>query len=254
MLFLGSPFTFFLPTSPDLISLIEDFPQEHGNIFPPVMDSNRRTAYELDRSGEFYAEVSLIILDCLEMMAEVFSGTKDEKILLEMVFKTLLEALGKNQSTSVLDCIFYTQRSFVRKFPHLFYDDESDLCKDLSLRLLCHCSSILGRVRAQASLSLYLLLRESYQTVQKFSWVKLQLTVALSNLVDTSTEIREDKFHESLKNVVKYAEADNLQKETQFPSQHSDSFNVEDVVKISRPFKLLRREDGNSGDFWMKFI
>ena len=45
---------------------------------------------------------------------------------------------------------------FIQQFTGLLFDEETELCADLCLRLLRHCSSSL---RTQASASLYLLMR-----------------------------------------------------------------------------------------------
>ncbi|XP_071439014.1 dedicator of cytokinesis protein 7-like [Hetaerina americana] len=174
---------------------------------------------DVNRYGDLAAEVSLIVLDCLELFAEALRGTENEHRSMQMLIGTLLAALSKTQSFSVLGCIFSTQRSLVEKFPLLFFDDESELCKDLCLQLLLHCSSVVSKIRTQASLSLYLLIRQSFQMGQIFTWVKLQLTVAVSTLVANFKEIREDSIHKSLKNIIKYAEADSRYADTLLPDQ-----------------------------------
>ena len=78
-------------------------------------------------------------------------------------FQVLLHALGTNQSTMFLQHLFAVQRSFVFKFPSLLFDEASEHCADLCLRLLKHCSSSISPVRSQASASLYLLMRQNFE-------------------------------------------------------------------------------------------
>nr|CAD7401940.1 unnamed protein product [Timema cristinae] len=48
-------------------------------------------------------------------------------------------------------------------FPNLLFDEETEHCADLCLRLLKHCSSSMSSVRSQASASLYLLMRQNFE-------------------------------------------------------------------------------------------
>lgn len=51
----------------------------------------------------------------------------------------------------------------VLKFPEMLFEDDTELCADLCLRLLRHCSSRVGSVRSHASASLYLLMRQNFE-------------------------------------------------------------------------------------------
>ena len=52
---------------------------------------------------------------------------------------------------------------FLLQFPELLFDDDTELCADLCSRLLNHCSSAISSIRAQASASLYLLMRQNFE-------------------------------------------------------------------------------------------
>ena len=52
---------------------------------------------------------------------------------------------------------------FPLQFPELLFDDDTELCADLCSRLLNHCSSAISSIRAQASASLYLLMRQNFE-------------------------------------------------------------------------------------------
>ena len=45
----------------------------------------------------------------------------------------------------------------------MLFEEDTELCADLCLRLLRHCSSSVGSVRSQASASLYLLMRQNFE-------------------------------------------------------------------------------------------
>lgn len=49
------------------------------------------------------------------------------------------------------------------QFPEMLFEEDTELCADLCLRLLRHCSSRVGTIRAHASASLYLLMRQNFE-------------------------------------------------------------------------------------------
>lgn len=75
----------------------------------------------------------------------------------------LLRALARNQSTSVLQHMFNTQRALVFKYHSALFDEESERCGDLCLTLLTRCSSPLSAIRSHAAASLYLLMRQNFE-------------------------------------------------------------------------------------------
>ena len=48
------------------------------------------------------------------------------------------------------------------QFLDMLFVEETEQCADLCLRLLRHCSSLISQTRAQASASLYMLMRQNY--------------------------------------------------------------------------------------------
>lgn len=113
--------------------------------------------------GNLATEASMLVLDTLDLIVQVVSHTDHSQGLLASVLRVLLHALGTNQSTVFLQQLFAVQRSFVFKFPSLLFDEASEHCADLCLRLLKHCSSSISPVRSQASASLYLLMRQNFE-------------------------------------------------------------------------------------------
>lgn len=51
----------------------------------------------------------------------------------------------------------------VFQFPELLFEEETEQCADLCLRLLRHCSSSISTIRSHASASLYLLMRQNFE-------------------------------------------------------------------------------------------
>ena len=141
----------------------------------------------------------------------------------------------------LISLLFSVQRSFVFKFPSLLFDEASEHCADLCLRLLKHCSSSISPVRSQSSASLYLLMRQNFEIgnvsifflaffckkektpillfLQNFARVKMQVTMSLSSLVGTMENFNEEYLRKSLKTILVYAEQDHELAETSFPEQ-----------------------------------
>lgn len=111
-------------------------------------------------------------------LAAAFSPT-----LLTNIMKIMLNALGLEQSTVALTNLFAHQRSLVSKFPEILFEEDTEYCADMCMRLLKHCTSPLQAVRAQASASLYFLMRQNFDIGNNFSRVKMQVTMSLSTLV-----------------------------------------------------------------------
>lgn len=49
------------------------------------------------------------------------------------------------------------------QFPELLFEEETEQCADLCLRLLRSCSSSISTIRSHASASLYLLMRQNFE-------------------------------------------------------------------------------------------
>ncbi|XP_068095450.1 dedicator of cytokinesis protein 7 isoform X12 [Hyperolius riggenbachi] len=187
--------------------------------------------------GNLATEANLIILDTLEIIVQTVSVTESKESILGGVLKTLLHSMACNQSALYLQHCFATQRALVSKFPELLFEEETEQCADLCLRLLRHCSSSIGSIRSHASASLYLLMRQNFEIGNNFARVKMQVTMSLSSLVGTSQNFNEEFLRRSLKTILTYAEEDLELRETTFPDQVQDLvFNLHmilsDTVKM----------------------
>eukprot|EP00069_Balaena_mysticetus_P004402 bmy_00824T0 len=187
--------------------------------------------------GNLATEANLIILDTLEIVVQTVSVTESKESILGGVLKVLLHSMACNQSAVYLQHCFATQRALVSKFPELLFEEETEQCADLCLRLLRHCSSSIGTIRSHASASLYLLMRQNFEIGNNFARVKMQVTMSLSSLVGTSQNFNEEFLRRSLKTILTYAEEDLELRETTFPDQVQDLvFNLHmilsDTVKM----------------------
>uniref|UniRef100_A0A8C2NIG0 Dedicator of cytokinesis 7 n=1 Tax=Capra hircus TaxID=9925 RepID=A0A8C2NIG0_CAPHI len=92
------------------------------------------------------------------------------------------------------------------QFPELLFEEETEQCADLCLRLLRHCSSSISTIRSHASASLYLLMRQNFEIGNNFARVKMQVTMSLSSLVGTSQNFNEEFLRRSLKTILTYVQ------------------------------------------------
>lgn len=51
----------------------------------------------------------------------------------------------------------------ILQFPELIFEEDTEQCADLCLRLLRHCSSPVTNIRTHASASLYMLMRQNFE-------------------------------------------------------------------------------------------
>uniref|UniRef100_A0A673BXJ9 Dedicator of cytokinesis 7 n=1 Tax=Sphaeramia orbicularis TaxID=375764 RepID=A0A673BXJ9_9TELE len=202
------------------------------------MDKTRaELEHEALIDGNLATEANLIILDTLEIIVQTVSVTESKESILGGVLKVLLHSMACNQSALYLQHCFATQRALVSKFPELLFEEETEQCADLCLRLLRSCSSSISTIRAHASASLYLLMRQNFEIGNNFARVKMQVTMSLSSLVGTSQNFNEEFLRRSLKTILTYAEEDLELRETTFPDQVQDLvFNLHmilsDTVKM----------------------
>uniref|UniRef100_A0A8C6Q8M2 Dedicator of cytokinesis 7 n=1 Tax=Nothobranchius furzeri TaxID=105023 RepID=A0A8C6Q8M2_NOTFU len=128
------------------------------------MDKTRaELEHEALIDGNLATEANLIILDTLEIIVQTVSVTESKESILGGVLKVLLHSMACNQSALYLQHCFATQRALVSKFPELLFEEETEQCADLCLRLLRSCSSSISTIRSHASASLYLLMRQNFE-------------------------------------------------------------------------------------------
>ncbi|XP_072019097.1 dedicator of cytokinesis protein 7-like isoform X1 [Amphiura filiformis] len=206
-----------------------------------------RPLYELEQEanleGHLATEVVMVVVDGLELLVGTISSADHLQGSLTGVMGVLLHALAFNQSIIVLKNILATQRSLVFKYPELLFEEETEQCADLCLRLLHHCSSCIDVVRSHASASLYLLMRQNFEIGNNFARVKMQVTMSLSSLVGTETNFHEEYLRRSLKTILTYAEEDVELQETSFPEQVRDLvFNLHMILSDTVKMKEFQED------------
>ncbi|XP_029419625.1 dedicator of cytokinesis protein 6 isoform X4 [Nannospalax galili] len=187
--------------------------------------------------GNLATEASLVVLDTLEIIVQTVMLSETRESILGAVLKVVLYSLGSTQSASFLQHGLATQRALVSKFPELLFEEDTELCADLCLRLLRHCGSRISTIRTQASASLYLLMRQNFEIGHNFARVKMLVTMSLSSLVGTTQNFSEEHLRRSLKTILTYAEEDVGLRDSTFTEQVQDlMFNLHmiltDTVKM----------------------
>ncbi|XP_028728324.1 dedicator of cytokinesis protein 6 isoform X1 [Peromyscus leucopus] len=187
--------------------------------------------------GNLATEASLVVLDMLEIIVQTVMLSEARESVLSAVLKVVLYSLGSAQSALFLQHGLATQRALVSKFPELLFEEDTELCADLCLRLLRHCGSRVSAIRTHASASLYLLMRQNFEIGHNFARVKMLVTMSLSSLVGTTQSFSEEHLRRSLKTILTYAEEDIGLRESTFAEQVQDlMFNLHmiltDTVKM----------------------
>ncbi|XP_077186092.1 dedicator of cytokinesis protein 6 isoform X3 [Paroedura picta] len=187
--------------------------------------------------GNLATEANMVVLDTLEIIVQTVILSEAKESVLSGVLRVLLHSMACTPSAAFLQHCFATQRALVSKFPEMLFEEDTELCADLCLRLLRHCSSRVGTVRTHASASLYLLMRQNFEIGNNFARVKMQVTMSLSSLVGTAPQFSEDHLRRSLKTILSYTEEDLELRQTTFAEQVQDLvFNLHmilsDTVKM----------------------
>ncbi|OTF77624.1 dedicator of cytokinesis protein 7-like protein, partial [Euroglyphus maynei] len=218
------------------------------------MNNNSSNDYEDEMmiEGHLCTMVNLIVLDSITMIVNIFrqrikcissffirnsstassspSSTSlclrnkygNDEFVVASAMHALLQLFSLRQSSRVLEAAFDTERAILHHFPELLFIDglpDGEFCSELCYLLLKHCASQTLAIRANASASIYLLLRQYYQSNGHYSRIKIQITMSLSQLVGTSLTLNEINIRNALNNILLYALNDDSVRETQFPNQ-----------------------------------
>uniref|UniRef100_A0A8C4WSG1 Dedicator of cytokinesis 6 n=1 Tax=Gopherus evgoodei TaxID=1825980 RepID=A0A8C4WSG1_9SAUR len=202
-----------------------------------VDKSREEVEQEVLVEGNLATEANLVVLDMLEIIVQTVLLAEAKESMLDGVLRVLLHGMACTPSALFLQHCFASQRALVSKFPEMLFEEDTELCADLCLRLLGHCSSRVAAIRAHASASLYLLMRQNFEIGHNFARVKMQVTMSLSSLVGTSSNFSEEHLRRSLKTILTYAEEDAGLQDSSFSEQVQDLvFNLHmiltDTVKM----------------------
>eukprot|EP00051_Salpingoeca_urceolata_P015144 m.194842 g.194842 ORF g.194842 m.194842 type:complete len:2019 (+) comp18304_c1_seq1:82-6138(+) len=173
-------------------------------------------------------ETSLVLLDVVEVFMhdkrdELCSSGSSPNELMDLAFDVLIKMLRTNQGTQLLQHLFATLQGFVNKFPLVLFQGTTDYCAELCEQVLKYCSCHIQQTRSTASAFLYLLMRKNFQDKAPglarpgFSRVKVQATIALSQIVDTKGHNTEYFLRRSLGTIICYAKNDRAIRQTSFP-------------------------------------
>ncbi|XP_051893532.1 dedicator of cytokinesis protein 7-like isoform X2 [Pristis pectinata] len=168
-------------------------------------------------NGNLTMETNLIVLDTLELMIQLTSPMPEFRSVVTGVLKVLIHSLSCNQSTQYLKNCFNTQRAIIAKFPEVLFEEDSEHSMELCLLLLQRCTSHFETTRVQASVSVYLLMRQSYKA--HFPKAKMYITLTLASLAEKLSNQDKQCLQTSLGMIQTYLEADRAMKGTSFPGQ-----------------------------------
>ncbi|CAM4610803.1 unnamed protein product [Lepidochelys kempii] len=202
-----------------------------------VDKSREEVEQEVLVEGNLATEANLVVLDTLEIIVQTVLLAEAKESVLDGVLRVLLHGMACTPSALFLQHCFASQRALVSKFPEMLFEEDTELCADLCLRLLRHCSSRVAAIRTHASASLYLLMRQNFEIGHNFARVKMQVTMSLSSLVGTSSNFNEEHLRRSLKTILTYTEEDAGLRDSSFAEQVQDLvFNLHmiltDTVKM----------------------
>eukprot|EP01094_Clydonella_sp_ATCC50884_P017219 TRINITY_DN2957_c0_g1_i1.p1 TRINITY_DN2957_c0_g1~~TRINITY_DN2957_c0_g1_i1.p1 ORF type:complete len:1831 (-),score=674.61 TRINITY_DN2957_c0_g1_i1:292-5784(-) len=161
--------------------------------------------YQEPMETHLSVEVSYIILDVVESFCEAFQEElqNEDDPFLDKILHLLRKLLKSNQPQSFMSHVYATLRSLLFTCGKRIFGNLSFL-QDLCVVVLKHCNSDNLTTRCEASAFLFLMLERGFMNSATFGSVKVQMTIALSRLVE---ELETDGYmRRALKNVSTYAQ------------------------------------------------
>ncbi|CAI2357413.1 unnamed protein product [Caenorhabditis sp. 36 PRJEB53466] len=139
-------------------------------------------------------EVFMCVVEIIDHIIELSIESKNPQFpILRNVLFIIMHGLSCNVSDQALEVLFAVQQSFFTKFPAMILNQKPDLCKELLLKILRHCSTTkLESVRTMASISLYHYLRENFKRYKNLTRARAFLSTALSEVLSS---LSDDKFN-----------------------------------------------------------
>ncbi|XP_075043338.1 dedicator of cytokinesis protein 11 isoform X2 [Mixophyes fleayi] len=178
--------------------------------------------------GNCTTEVSLTVLDTISFFTQTFRtqllNTDCQNPLMKKVFDIYLAFLKNGQSEICLKHVFASLRSFISKFPSVFFKGRVNMCAAFCYEVLKCCTSKLGSTRNEASALLYLLMRNNFEFTKRRTFLRthLQIIIAVSQLTADVALSGGSRFQESLSIINNFANSDRAMKATAFPSEVKD--------------------------------
>ncbi|KAL0894603.1 hypothetical protein ABMA27_013165 [Loxostege sticticalis] len=166
-------------------------------------------------AGCLATEVGLTIIDraCLFMKN---LGAADG-----VAAKPYLKLLHCPQSESLYKHLFAALRAYINQFSETLFEGGSTLCAGVVSAVVKLCEARAAWLRREAAAALYLLMRANFQhgSGGNLTRVHLQVIIAVSKLLDSSTALNCKRFQESLSVINCFATGDKAMKGTGLSSE-----------------------------------
>ncbi|RVE53287.1 hypothetical protein evm_002120 [Chilo suppressalis] len=166
-------------------------------------------------AGCLATEVGLIIIDraCLFMK---YLGAADG-----VAAKPYLKLLHYPQSETLYKHLFAALRAYINQFSETLFEGGSTLCAGVVSAVVKLCEARAAWLRREAAAALYLLMRANFQhgSGGNLTRVHLQVIIAVSKLLDSSTALNCKRFQESLSVINCFATGDKAMKGTGLSSE-----------------------------------
>uniref|UniRef100_H2ZTS2 Dedicator of cytokinesis 11 n=1 Tax=Latimeria chalumnae TaxID=7897 RepID=H2ZTS2_LATCH len=178
--------------------------------------------------GNLATEVCLTVLDTTSGFTQSFKSqlldSDGHNPLMKKVFDVHLSFLKAGQSEAALKHVFASLRSFINKFPSVFFKGRINMCATFCYEVLKCCTSRLSSTRKEASALLYLLMRNNFEYTKRKTFLRthLQIIIAVSQLIADVSLSGCSRFQESLSTINNFANSDKAMKATLFPSEVKD--------------------------------
>ncbi|KPI93942.1 Dedicator of cytokinesis protein 9 [Papilio xuthus] len=166
-------------------------------------------------AGCLATEVGLAIIDraCLFM--------KHVGVAEGAAAKPYLKLLHLPQSETLYKHLFAALRAYINQFSETLFEGGSTLCAGVVSSVVRLCGARAAWLRREAAATLYLLMRANFQhgAGGNLTRVHLQVIIAVSKLLDTSTALNCKRFQESLSVINCFATGDKAMKGTGLSSE-----------------------------------
>ncbi|XP_061379186.1 dedicator of cytokinesis protein 9 isoform X2 [Danaus plexippus] len=166
-------------------------------------------------AGCLATEVGLIIIDraCLFMRN---LGPAEGNAA-----KPYLKLLQCPQSETLYKHLFAALRAYINQYSETLFEGGSSVCAGVVCAVVRLCAARAAWLRREAAAALYLLMRANFQHAEKgnLTRVHLQVIIAVSKLLDSSTVLNCKRFQESLSVINCFATGDKAMKGTGLSSE-----------------------------------
>ncbi|EDQ89165.1 uncharacterized protein MONBRDRAFT_32595 [Monosiga brevicollis MX1] len=202
----------------------------------------------------FSTEMTLTALQVIEIFMSDFEEEMQElechAELTDLVFEVLMKLLRQPQSELALNHIFQTLQVFICKFSGLLFSGSTQFAATLCEMLLRHCNSPISGVREQAVALLFLTMCENDAFDRGFQRIKVQTTIALSEIVsgsDADCDASDELLRSSLATLISFANQRELvtsRGEDFSPKVRSLAMNLYHILRNSYTMRMLADSDG----------